>query len=182
MEEIADVELVLDPLVVLGHVPLNGGELSIGVEVAEDGYGNEGEEEEGEGHFEDGDLLVVDVGVDGRKDLLYIQRVLQLLDLEHAHILLLLVRHLPITVHLIVPYYPLELSLLYPVGFNAVCVVMEGPLLEIQVLGLDVADQLVEDTAPLGGGQQERPLLILAVILVGFVHVHDLQAEAVERF
>ena len=97
MEEIDDVELVFDPLVVLGHVPLNGGELSIGVEVAEDGYGNEGEEEEGEGHFEDGDLLVVDVGVDGREDLLHIQGVLQLLDLEHAHILLLLVRHLPVT-------------------------------------------------------------------------------------
>ena len=143
MEEIADVELIFDPLVVLSHVLFNGGELLIGIEVAEDGYGNEGDEEEGEGHFEDGDLAVVDVGVDGREDLVHIQRVLQFLNLEYAHVLLLLVRYLAVAVHLVVPDNPLELALFYSVCFYAVGIVVEGPFLEIHIFGFDVAHQLV---------------------------------------
>ena len=143
MEEIADVELVFDPLVVLSHVLLNSGELLIGIEVAEDGYGYESDEEEGEGHFEDGDLSVVDVGVDGREDLVHIQRVLQLLYLEYAHVLLLLVRYLAVAVHLVVPDYPLELALFNSVCFYAVGIVVEGPFLQIHIFSFDVTHQLV---------------------------------------
>jgi len=65
MEKIVEVKLVLDPLMVLSHILFYRCKLFVGIDVAQDRNGDEGDEEEGEGYFEDGDLIVVDVGIDG---------------------------------------------------------------------------------------------------------------------
>lgn len=121
--------MVINPFIVLIHVVSDFVKLSIDCGVVKRSGSQESYQKHQKEKLEDADLAVIDVAVDGRHDLRYVDRVLKLLHLEVAHRDLFFVQFVVVAARLAPLFqHPLQLSVDQSVSFDASGIILVSSL------------------------------------------------------